>query len=499
MTVTRTTRTTGPSTSLTGTGSASRRAPDDPNQNLGNNPPNQGGAPGGGGGGAPGGGGGDGGGPPDGGPAPQVPPQDANQPPIFGLTPGTAGYQIIDYNSKAGYSKFKAGTSALNEELYDCSPDGFYQFIQDLKSRAEAFGWSRSPDGILWIPATDDANAERINILEEWGRLSLERVTNHEQTYLFTQTRAAQDDRMLYECILNSVSKTGRAKLNIWYNQYKLANPNDAQVILPSGLCLLKVLIRESHLDTNATTSMIRTKLTNLDAYIQTIGNDISKFNSYVKMLLSTLESRGETTQDLLTNLFKGYAACSDKNFVKYIARKQEDYEEGAENALSANQLMEMADQKYRTLKAKEIWEAPSSEEEKLIALESRVDELKKKLNRYKKQDGSDTKTTPSNQSEGGGKQYQKKEKPAWLKQNLKPSNADLRKPKNWNGRDWWWCGPETGGKCNPGQYRAHKPSECRGHAGNKKRKTDHKGGSNKKVVIKEAIDTTLEGGYQSE
>jgi hypothetical protein len=35
------------------------------------------------------------------------------------------------------------------------------------------------------------------------------------------------------------------------------------------------------------------------------------------------------TTQDLLTNLFKGYQAASDKVFVSYIGRKLEMYEKG--------------------------------------------------------------------------------------------------------------------------------------------------------------------------
>jgi hypothetical protein len=54
---------------------------------------------------------------------------------------------------------------------------------------------------------------------------------------------------------------------------------------------------------------MIRTKLTNLDVYMGQVGNDIDKFNKYVQNLLEALNARGETTTDLLTNLFKGYTA----------------------------------------------------------------------------------------------------------------------------------------------------------------------------------------------
>ena len=59
------------------------------------------------------------------------------------------------------------------------------------------------------------------------------------------------------------------------------------------------------------TTSMIRTKLSNVDIYIHTVGNDIIKFNAYVLHLIDTLASQGETIQDILKNIFKGYGACT--------------------------------------------------------------------------------------------------------------------------------------------------------------------------------------------
>jgi hypothetical protein len=238
---------------------------------------------------------------------------------------------------------------------------------------------------------------------------------------------------------------------------------------------------------------MVRTKLSNLDTYISTIGNDITKFNGYVQMLVQTLNSRGETTNDLITNLFKGYASCSDQNFVKYIARKQEDYEEGVSSDLTATTLMEQADQKYRTLKDKEIWEAPSAEEEKLIALEARFAELKKKMSEKK----SKTKKETGTKSDGGKKKKNLKQKPKWMFEEPKPE--DLYKPKQWNGKTWYYCGKASGGKCTPGQYRCHKPSMCKGTAAFK-RKADTPSDNptpSKKVVINEALNE-IEGGYDS-
>ena len=150
------------------------------------------------------------------------------------------------------------------------------------------------------------------------------------------------------------------------------------------------------------------------------------------------------------------------------------------------------------------IWEAPSQEEEKLLALEARFAELKKKLANKRKgldlEDGALTKKSKKTRGKGGesnsgsGKK-EKLEKPAWMFQ--RPADSELRKPREWNGTEWWYCSKETGGKCEPGQYRAHKPPTCKGTARKGGRDRGKKSKSEKKVVIKEAV-TELQGGYDS-
>lgn len=180
-------------------------------------------------------------------------------------------------------------------------------------------------------------------------------------------------------------------------------------------------------------------------------------FNHHVQMLIASLTARGETTQDLRTNLFKAYASCSDSTFVRYISDIQTKWEEGED--ITAERLMERAANKYKIMKTKEIWNAPSAEQEKLVALEAKITSLKQKydakknkLNRIKKRK-SDGKS-----DEQGTPKKPKKQKPAWFFK--KPKEADLHKPREWNGYTWHYCSPETGGKCN-GVYRIHKPSEC--------------------------------------
>jgi len=109
--------------------------------------------------------------------------------------------------------------------------------------------------------------------------------------------------------------------------------------------------------------------LSNLDRYIPTIVNEITKFNQYVKTLIRSLAARGKHTEDLLTNLFKGYMVVTDKDVVRFISRKLEKYEGGKD--ISTDELMQLADNKFRLLKEKGMWEAPSQEEENIMALQS--------------------------------------------------------------------------------------------------------------------------------
>ena len=116
-----------------------------------------------------------------------------------------------------------------------------------------------------------------------------------------------------------------------------------------SGNLLLKIVIRESHLDTNATTSVLRLKLSALDTYIPKVNSVIVKFNTYVRLLLDSLAARGEESSDTLVNLFKGYQAASDKPFTDYVNRLQESHDDG--NTMTPDVLMQRAVDKFKNLK----------------------------------------------------------------------------------------------------------------------------------------------------
>ena len=389
--------------------------------------------------------------------APQV---GGNNRPQFFLNPAGAMVGILDFTQVESRKYYHKATKKLDDdELFDSSPENMHHFLKLLDYRANENGWDDYIGGILWIPEdASDPSSELRYLPKEYGRVSIEQITAFERTYLGTEQRVAQDAYMLFKCLMNSLSKEARMKIEGWEDEYIIET--NAGTKSPSGNLLLKVIIRESHLDTNATTQSIRMKLSNLDDHMMKISSDITQFNGYVKLLVRSLQARGQRAEALLTHLFKGYLAASDRSFVKYINIKKDRYEEGEE--MEPDKLMQLADNKYRLMKERNEWDAPSAEEEKIMALQAAVDKLTKDKKKRKASGPKAIDKDRSNKKPRNKSRSQNPPKPSWM--NQRPAEEDLHKPQKWNGSDWWYCHPDTGGKCN-GVYRRHKPSQCEGRA----------------------------------
>ena len=62
---------------------------------------------------------------------------------------------------------------------------------------------------------------------------------------------------------------------------------------------------------------------------MSTIDHNIDAFNQYVKDIIDSLMAWGKESTDILALLFQAYKACANSQFVKWIERKQEAYDEG--------------------------------------------------------------------------------------------------------------------------------------------------------------------------
>jgi hypothetical protein len=127
-------------------------------------------------------------------------------------------------------------------------------------------------------------------------------------TYFGTATRHAQNSRMMYACLQESLTEDARQKVSLESHKYRIQNE-------PDGLQYFKVIVGIAHLGTRATVTVIRTCLSSLDTKISDVQDNIIELNAFVKLQQAGLEARGERTDDLLFNLFMAYKACQDAKF----------------------------------------------------------------------------------------------------------------------------------------------------------------------------------------
>ena len=112
-------------------------------------------------------------------------------------------------------------------------------------------------------------------------------ITMHTSLYMEDKDRRSQDNSMLFHALKSSLSEKATSKVNMYEQEYIIDN-------YCSGVHLLRVIIRESNVDTPETIRNIRSKLRSLDTYMEEMQDDnIEQFNNYVKTLVNSLNERG--------------------------------------------------------------------------------------------------------------------------------------------------------------------------------------------------------------
>jgi hypothetical protein len=176
---------------------------------------------------------------------------------------------------------------------------------------------------------------------------------------------------MACQCLLSSLTHDFMKLITADSDTYHLPPIAVADGPVPSGPLLLKLIISKAHVNSRATVSFIRTSLTQLDAKMTELDDDVEAFHLYVKALIKNLSARGETSSDLLINLFKGYKAANDVEFLDFLRRKENSYGEGED--INANNLMANALVKFKARKLVGKWSAPTKEQGPILVLTARL------------------------------------------------------------------------------------------------------------------------------
>jgi len=216
-------------------------------------------------------------------------------PVVFALAPGLQDNTIIDYGTTAGRKLYEGAVTSLytsGEDKYDGEEGSLHNFCLKGVNHADAYGW----EDVHMVPIDPTNPDDLLSLWTEYGLISMEALHDHVLTYVSTQSRVAQDSIQMYRCLFASLTIEAQNRIAVWSDDYTVNG-------IKSGALFLKVIVRESHADTNATTRKIRGKLMNLETEFAGVNFDVTKLNSQVKIWVQQLQARGETTQDLLANL----------------------------------------------------------------------------------------------------------------------------------------------------------------------------------------------------
>jgi hypothetical protein len=393
----------------------------------------------------------------------QPPPPPAPRVVQFSYTPGTAGAAaaLIDYTTTAGAKIQKAAIDKLTIE-FDLDKEHLYEFLEALRSRAIACGWY---DTILMV----NQAGINMNIVENYGTVTMATTRTKALTYMFSDTRQAQDSFNLYMCLEASLSTEARIAVYAESNTYTFqrgmvpgavagGDPNEQR---RDGLMLLWTIVNRTTAMTTATISVLMEQLNNLNTTLNEANHDITAFNTKVRRLLTSYyankrESYNETA--LLHNLARAYMSCKDEDFVRYIERKWSDHEDMTRE-LTSTDLMEFALKRYQTSLEQQTWGVDSKQTKTIMNLTAQVGTIRK----WKKDTSKvgDEKSGSAGKSEKTEKkdflpidEWRKKqyrEAPAWKKK--APKNmTDTKKVK---GKTLHWCSHHK-------MWQNHKSDECR-------------------------------------
>jgi hypothetical protein len=388
-----------------------------------------------------GGGGGDGGNGGGGAPGDNPPGAPGNNPagmPFnFALTPALATNAPLDFSRPEHVKLYRTATAPL-DDAFDLTGDHLKSFVEQFQLRAFTSNW----EATLAIPI----NGVPHDLARHYGHITLEQVRAHVLTYSGTQTRNAQNAVQIAVCLSSSLTPDARNKLQLETDKFTVHNQVD-------GLLMFRMIVGLAQIDTRATVSVVRNNLTRLDTKVVELEDNITSLNEFVKSQMAILRARGETTNDLLTNLFKGYRAVKDQSFLRFVERLQDDYNRGQD--ITPETLMEEAENKYKSLVQEDSWKQPTDQDRQIVALTAQLEKLQKTKNikRDGKKDDGDNKKGKNK----GNKRNNKKDK----NNKWRPPDQDEKQPRTINGKEYWYC-PNHGKDNKHSRWVNHKPEVCR-------------------------------------
>lgn len=385
------------------------------------------------------------------------------------------GGRILDFTDRNDMKVYEEGCKSFYTD-YDLDALNLNGFLVKIEHKIFKMGW----DTLMDIPR--GRGESTLHLAYSYGAISIDDVRKKAQAIALTETRMNQDDNMMYQSIVNSLSLEGQAKFYLRKDDVIVNSNGGTQY---SGILALKAITEEAGLKSQAKVVHLKTRLTMLTTLIATHTYNVRRFNEEVNDIMLDLARMNTRAHDLVLQLFPAYLTVPDNEFRYYIQNLKDRYTE--ENyPISPKELMEKAGHKYQNLIDSGIWQAPSDSEKKLLALASEIKNLSsgQKKTGPKEDPKSDRKGRKSNKE--ASKSYNRNEsRDAW-----KHENPDGLKTMTKGRKTLNWCseanGAAPGKGCN--MWTVHKPSECKGLLKRGFKEGAYEGSKKKELKVEESL-----------
>ena len=274
--------------------------------------------------------------------------------PTFALTPATTDLTgLLDYKSKLGQSVYKQGCDKLTPdgEEFAMTPTTTVAFVKAFENRCTIMGWNSGTQNVTKF--LNQANVT-IDIVKNYGQIAEEDLKIGCESFCKVggaryQERATQNNHMMAQCLLKSLTSAAKTRLQVYQSQYTFDG-------VEYGPLIYKKIMQLATIDSVATTETLRANLTNLPIYAASVNGDIDLINSYFDVNYTQILARGSTVDDPIAKLFDAYLVVPDYNFKTYMAKKQDAYHDGELGAnFTHENLMAQATAKFTYLTTRKL------------------------------------------------------------------------------------------------------------------------------------------------
>ena len=383
----------------------------------------------------------------------------------FATTPAMLRHEdILDYSSKTATMIYEDGCESLTTP-FDMKSNGTVIYITELQAKCNRMGWHSGTQQITKFP---NDSGIMINIVSEYGQITMSKLQHECETFCLSTgarytERASQNNQMMTECIMKTLSASARARLLPFRNEIEYNNVVYAPLLHKKVMALATI-------DSVATTKTLRSNLREITTYCATVKGDIELLHSYFDTNYSQIIARGATVDDPVDILFTAYSVVPCALFRLYIKNKADQYTDGTAT-FTHEELILLATNKYNLLVQTGEWGAKSLEEEKIVAMQAELTALKGQFALGPKlkaaaggnDEGSKTRWKKDDEKKGdqGGKKKNKKntankrkqkENEKWQRVPPKDGEPLEKKVKD---RTFYWCKHHM---C----WGGHKEKECK-------------------------------------